>query len=269
MTKSLRSLAARAAAAPLALTGAVPRRRLRRRGQPVPLREVIRVRRRLPGKNPLAPSAASVRASAASLSDPRLAEALAGEELGVWSIGPQTIDILKDHVTSNRPQAILEFGCGVSTTCLAYWMREIHSAPAGRVIAIEQDPAHADRTRRRLHDLGLGATAIIHERSVVDQVAGGRSTTCYDLHDLRDLLSTHEFQMVLIDGPSGPPPDVRWATVPLVLESISNQVTFFLDDALRDAELSMARDWEGLERVRTRGIFVFETGILSGTIEPG
>ncbi len=266
MTKSLRSLAARAAAAPLARTGAVARSRLSRRHQPVPLGEVLRWRSRLPGKNVLAPSADSVRSSPASLSDPGLAEALAGEPLGVWSIGPQTIDILKDHVTSVRPRPILELGCGVSTICLAHWMHTLHSDPTAAVIAIEQDPGHAHRTRRRLQDLGLEGVAVIHERPIVDQVVRGRTTSCYDLDGLSDLVAGREVQTVLIDGPSGPP-GVRWATLPLVLEAISNDASFFLDDALRDAELNMARDWDALDRVRIRGIFVLETGVLSGTID--
>ena len=69
----------------------------------------------------------------------------------------------------------------------------------------------------------------------------------------------------MIDGPAGPA-GVRFGTLPLVQGYVRDGARFVLDDALRDGELAIARDWATLPYANVAGIRLIEKGLLVGTV---
>ena len=61
------------------------------------------------------------------LTDPILAGHLSGVQLGTWSLGPRSIDVLAAMISTMRPTLVIEFGSGVSTLVLASAMRRLES----------------------------------------------------------------------------------------------------------------------------------------------
>ena len=235
------------------------------RGDPVPLQRLMRIRRALRGENVLAPTYRQARRSARDLKDPELTQLLSGEELGTWALGPKTIDLIGREIKKRQPQLILELGSGISTVCLAHFMSEVHGrGDRVRVVSIEQSQEMTDRTIERLEAAALDRIARVVTKELTEQTIEHQGTTCYDLSDLGGILPGLA-EMVLIDGPAGPA-GVRFGTLPLVAPHCVMGARFFLDDALRDGELDIARSWSNLRGVEIEGIVPLETGLLIGSI---
>ena len=98
------------------------------------------------------------------------------------------------------------------------------------------------------------------------QVIEGVQTTCYaSLDELRRILGERRADLLVIDGPAGPP-GVRFGTLPLARGCASEGATFVMDDALRDGELDVARRWDAMPYLRVRGLQLIEKGLLTGTV---
>ena len=233
---------------------------------PVPFAAMRRVRRLLPGMNPLAPTVKQARATSDSVNNLVLESALRGEELGTWSLGPRTINMLEQRIRERRPRYVLELGSGISTLCLAQFMTDMHGRDEGpTVVSVEQSDDAASKTRALLERFDLAASVHVVTRPLIEQTVLDRETLCYDLSDLAtELPGGPEF--VLIDGPSGER-GVRFATLPLAFPHLSDGCVFMLDDALRDAELEIASQWARILPITIEGVIPMETGVLIGTVK--
>ena len=195
-----------------------------------------------------------------------LRSVVAGEASSPFSLGAEALNFLDARIRELRPRAILEFGSGVSTVVLAGQMAGIHGGTRPRVFSVEESETYLEKTRWMLEDAGLSSHARLACRPLRERVIGGRRTTCYDLDDV--FLSTFvdlEPDVIVVDGPSGGG-DVRFGTLPLVLGHLASPCTFFLDDALREAEIHVANLWRELPQIALSRIHLVGHGLLEGRI---
>src|SRR5437764_487381 len=76
-------------------------------------------------------------------------ERLHNVELGLWSMSSETLNFLESEIHRCRPDAVLEFGSGVSTACIARYMQDVHGA-ASRIYvhSFDQNLESIDKTRQ-------------------------------------------------------------------------------------------------------------------------
>jgi hypothetical protein len=189
-------------------------------------------------------------------------------EAGVdrFALGTEALNFLDERVRQLRPNAILEFGSGVSTVVLAAGMADIHGDSGPRVFSLDESERYLAETHQMLEQAGLQGCARLAHREVHEQVICGHTTACYAIDDpfLRRFLETVP-DLLLIDGPSGGG-TVRFGTLPLVLGHASVPCTFFLDDALREDEIQVASLWRKLIDVEFSAVHVVGHGLLEGRI---
>ena len=179
--------------------------------------------------------------------------------MGTWALDVPTADYLLLRLTRERPRTVLEFGAGLSSVLLAEYARRERAA--GRetlIVSVEQDAAVAERTTKRLTDLGMAAGCrVMH--CPVD--ANGR----YDVQAERldAILEGRPLDCVLIDGPCGPAGCRRW-TVDAVARWCRAGTRWFLDDALRDAEIDVMRRWHHHPALHVDGIVAVGKGLGVG-----
>lgn len=229
------------------------------RGKTLPLSMWLSLRRFGRHADSLAPVNKPTLGSA--LADPALAFALAEVELGTWSLGSASIDVLARAVDAERPAAILEFGSGVSTVCLAHFASQLDPAP--KIVSIEQDAVEVARTTHLLDRLPkVGSVHIIHA-PLVDRIVAGRSVESYSLpiEELELVLGGTAVDLLLIDGPAAGD-GARYGTLPLVMPYLAPRALVLLDDALRDGELEAAREWERRGFVSVEGVMALDHGLL-------
>jgi hypothetical protein len=227
--------------------------------------QLARAARRLSiGADSLVPPSRPV--DGGSIRDRELAGMLAGMELGVWSLGPEAITFVGELVAKLRPRTVLEFAYGISTLAIAHFLA-ISGRPADqvRVIALEQDPDYAATSRELLARNGLGEYGKVIYAPLTHRAVEGRDSIMYDLSDeVLSMIRDRPPELILVDGPAAGEGG-RFATVPLVA-SLAGGAAFVMDDAMRDSELAVARDWERLRTIRIAGIAPIEKGLLIGHV---
>lgn len=238
---------------------------------PMPLAPCLALWRRaaacIPGTDPLAPPAVMPHIYS-STSRPDIAAVLEGLPLGEWSMTLAAIDFLLNKVERMRPQAILEFGSGASTLALACMMRRLHGgSKTPYIFSVDQSPQYVQQIESRLRLHGLHESVRFMTAPLISQVIQHVRTECYQLHD-QDL---HEFfgqsrpDLVIVDGPAADHGG-RFGTVPLVRNFLSDHAWIYMDDALRDSELSIADWWDRLGYVKDCGVLWLGKGLLTARL---
>ena len=238
---------------------------------PMPLAACLALWRRAaactPGSDPLAPPAAMSHTYPPT-SRPEIAAVLGGLPLGEWAMTVAAIDFLLNQVERIRPQAILEFGSGASTLALACMMRRLHGASkTPHIFSVDQSPEYVQQIESRLRLHGLHESVRFMTAPLISQVIQDVRTDCYQLHD-QDL---HEFfgpsrpDLVIVDGPAADYGG-RFGTIPLVRNYLSDHAWIYMDDALRDSELSIADWWNRLGYVKDCGVLWLGKGLLTARL---
>ncbi|MGH7183602.1 MAG: glycosyltransferase family protein, partial [Nitrospiraceae bacterium] len=238
---------------------------------PMPLAACLALWRRAAagdsGSDPLAPPTAMSH-TYPSISRPEIGAVLKGLPLGEWALTVAAIDFLLNQVERIRPHAILEFGSGASTLALACMMRRLHGASkTPHVFSVEQSPQYVQQIESRLRLHGLGESVRFMTAPLISQVIQHVRTDCYQLHD-QDL---HEFfgpsrpEFVIVDGPAADYGG-RFGTIPLVRNFLSDHAWIYMDDALRDSELSIADWWDRLGYVKDCGVLWLGKGLLTARL---
>jgi len=174
-----------------------------------------------------------------------------------------TLDFLRTKILELQPGVVLELGSGASTVAIAEAMREVHGARYNGVFSIDEDEGFLRETRAQLDSRGL--TADLVHRPLRAATVNRRTSLCYDLNPgfMREWLADALPDFLFIDGPSGRG-NARLATLPLLQPHLREECVFFLDDALRDDEIAVAKEWARLERVEIVGVHPVGRGILEG-----
>jgi methyltransferase family protein len=243
--------------------------RLFPRNQPVPLSRIVLLRKISYGTNPLTAPYRALQQSGIRLRNSVLARLLAEEEMGTWSMLPSTMNFIETEIRDHKPSVVLELGSGLSTICLAQYMRELHGdSDRVRVISLEQDRNVVERTVERLKALGTVRNVKLFHAPVVPQTLEGAVSTCYSLpEEFLRLMDSLRPDFAVIDGPAAE--GGRFGTLPLVRPYLSPNTRFYLDDALRDSEIDIAERWSRLPYIQLHGVYINEKGMLLGEARGG
>ena len=240
------------------------------REHPVPLAHMYQLRDTVTEKsgkpNFLFSACRDAEADGSTLADPELAAALTGVALGHWPMGVAAINAWTSAVLKRKPDSILEFGSGISTVVSSILMRRIHGDDQPRVYSVEQGEDAATETRARLSRLGLEPLAKIHIAPVTETITDVFSAPGYDTTEeaAGQFLAGARPEMVLVDGPFGPY-GARFSTLPLFHRHLADNAEIWMDDALRDSELSIARWWVALGYLADASMQWTDKGIVRGT----
>jgi len=240
------------------------------REHPVPLAHMIALRDMVAARsgkaNFLFGACRDPQADGSNLADPELAVALGGVMLGEWPMAVAAIDAWGQAVLKNKPETVLEFGSGVSTVVSAILMRRIHGDGAVRVYSVEQGEAAGHETFAKLRALGLDAMVAMHIAPVAEGVVDAFAGVGYDLSvaEMGAFLGGARPQMVLIDGPFGGY-GARFSTLPVAHPWLAPDAEIWMDDALRDSELSIAYWWTDLGYLRDTMLQFTAKGVVVGT----
>lgn len=161
-----------------------------------------------------------------------------------WEVPGEMAAFLFHLVRRHRPKLILELGSGSSTILLAAAAR---ANGAGRVITIEHDPAHRDRTAQFLRETELSDRVDLIEAPLVEQRFGALALQWYDLDPLLRTLA-EKIDLVFVDGPPGRIQSLsRYPALPVLKPHLSPQALIVVDDGRREDELRMIEMWRELD----------------------
>lgn len=153
--------------------------------------------------------------------------------LGSWKADTGLLTLVADHILSEKPKLVVEFGTGASSLIIA---RALEMAGGGTLISFEQHADFVDATRDWLGQHGLEADL----RAVpLRPSPDGWPGLWYDHGPL-----PQNIDLMLIDGPPWTiHPFTRGAAATL-FDHIAPGGTIMLDDAARPGERIVARRWK-------------------------
>jgi predicted O-methyltransferase YrrM len=201
----------------------------------------------------------------ATPSDEKVAELTASLPVGTWAIDARSIDRIVELVRAIRPAAIVEFGSGTSTIVSASQLADLHGDEESlRLVGFEQDPAWAEHTRAALAERGLDRIAKVIHLPVGEREGGPPGYLMTE--EATELLARLSPELIFVDGPTLDSGSSRLAAIEIVAPHLKADATVLLDDAFRDAELSIAEAWGRREDVTLLGIHPTPKGLLELTL---
>lgn len=219
-------------------------------------------------EDPLASAFQNLEPLPSLLRTPELQSLIAPGAVGGWALCADTIEFLVQHIRTQRPSAILEFGSGTSTLALAWAMRQAHGlSDRTYVYSIDQSASYIEKTKDLLAQHDLLRHVRFLQANVIEQQIGSTTTACYYLPTalLHQFFEGIHPDCVVIDGPAGDN-GVRFGTIPLVCHHLAPRASVFLDDGLRDSELDTADQWDRLKYVHWDGMRWTGKGLLCGIL---
>lgn len=155
-----------------------------------------------------------------------------------WTLDPRTLVLVIRTMRARRPEAIVEFGAGVSTLVLAQVAQEI----GARLYSFEHDIGWYRRVHAWVAQCGLDGTAVVHHAPL--QRDGDGVGTWYDRRVVADALPPSGIGLVLVDGPpSRAGHRIRAGALPAVHEHSAKEVTVVMDDSDRPDEQAIVSEW--------------------------
>lgn len=158
-----------------------------------------------------------------------------------WSMRFSNLQKVVQLLDKNKPQVVVELGSGISTICIAAWLRQHGS---GRLLSFDHDSQWAAATRHELLRQDLGEYAHLHVAPLAAQDVGGHSCTWYNLDPYDKEL--RNIDMLIVDGPpAGESADdnSRLAAGIYFGSRLAKEATVLLDDSKRPGEKTIADDW--------------------------
>jgi hypothetical protein len=204
----------------------------------------------------------------AGLANQALARAMEKMQVGAASLNTEALNFLEAELKQKKAELVAEFGSGLSTVCLAHFMRELHPENDGvMVISFEQSPEYASETEKLLKRFELDTYAKVVLAPLAEIELGEDKTISYNFAPLLEqLFSTRKPDWILIDGPAHDDWLSRYAPLILLAPYAANGAKFYLDDAAREREMDNALRWSKLPHVIGVMYHPLGEGIVSGIL---
>lgn len=169
-------------------------------------------------------------------------------ELGLpastWAAAPDTVAALVNEVLTSPGRRLLELGPGLSTVAVAL-AADFAGIDIG-VVGVEQDRDWADAVVAALPDSAhVDASMVLAPLVPADAAAAPFPVSrWYDLAALASVAGP--FDVVFVDGPTAYLAEWRydrWPALDFVRPLLADRATIVLDDATREGERAIGRDW--------------------------
>ncbi len=157
-----------------------------------------------------------------------------------WAISPDFGKIIVDLVFEKKPKLILEASSGVSTLLASYCLKQLGE---GTVISLEEENQYAEFSNNALIKHGLKDIANVIHAPLEEIEIEGKKWIWYDLTKIKGI---KPIDMLIIDGPAQYGRDqkmIRYPALPLLFDSLSDEVIIILDDADRKDEKDIVELW--------------------------
>jgi predicted O-methyltransferase YrrM len=154
-----------------------------------------------------------------------------------WAGSPDFLLHVHQHIKSSKPKVIVECSSGSSTVVCARTLQQLGD---GHVYSLEHSPEYAKKTRVLLEEYGLSDWATVIDAPLTFD---STDTPWYSLQQLPAEVQT--IDLLVVDGPpADTAPLARRPALRRLLPMFATRFTILLDDANRQDEQEIVRDWQ-------------------------
>lgn len=155
-----------------------------------------------------------------------------------WAVWPDFLSTLYTLIREKQPRLIVELGSGVSTLVSGYALRQ---NGGGRIVSLDHSDDWLQATGTHIERHGVGDYVELRHAPLQAVDVRGRSALWYDTRQTADL---RDIDILVVDGPPGSTqPMARYPALPLLFDRLSPDAVILVDDANRDDEQRMVKQW--------------------------
>ena len=176
-----------------------------------------------------------------------------------YSLHVQTAGWIYRYVQTQRPKAILELGCGISTVLLALALQteKLDSS----FISLESEASWLDKTRLALAALGLNNRVKLQHAPIAPFTFRGRELQVHRFVEFKAV----QPELFLVDAP--PAHVGRAGALPGFYQALAPNARLVLDDAERDGERDAVQSWCALGLARLDAFVPVGRGLALLTLQ--
>lgn len=153
-----------------------------------------------------------------------------------WAGSPDFLLTVADAVLRRKPATVVECSSGVSTLVAA---RCLQLNGAGHVYSLEHDKAYAGKTAQMLKQYGVDEWATVLYAPLISK---DNTFTWYDDSVLPS--DIRPIELLVVDGPPHhTAPLARLPAIPRLLSRMADKAVVILDDAAREEEQEIVKQW--------------------------
>lgn len=155
-----------------------------------------------------------------------------------WAASPDFLVLVLGEILARKPNLVIELGGGVSTLIISYAMEKLG---IGKLISFDHDINYLEKTRRQVELHGVkDHVQLLHAPLTMINL----DDIDYQWYDLTSVDIESPIDILVVDGPPG---DVnersRYPALPIFAEYMNGDAAVFLDDAARQDEQAIIREW--------------------------
>ncbi|GAK96453.1 hypothetical protein JCM19294_1966 [Nonlabens tegetincola] len=163
-----------------------------------------------------------------------------------WSISPVALQYIFNYLLSYKPKAILEFGAGYSTICIAKFIKTAKLDCT--LYTVDENKEWIEKVAIYLKEADCDSfTNLIHAPLVdldSENLKYKNQSRWYNTDSFNKIQSDSSISLVIVDGPSGyKSPFIRYSAYPFLKSSVSKDCVWLLDDTFRTTEKSIIESW--------------------------
>jgi predicted O-methyltransferase YrrM len=187
--------------------------------------------------------------------------------LGGWALDHEAAAVLAREVATGRPDTVVELGSGASTLVIGLQLRR---TGRGHLYSLEHDPEYAERTRRHVQALDLGAFVSVLDAPLVPYALGSHTYSWYEVPAA--VAALDRVDLLLVDGPpqatdrDGTP---RYPALPVLGAKLGPGSVAIVDDAGRDPEQRMLERWRSERPDLSQEVIPTRHGLAVLRVPPG
>ncbi len=158
-----------------------------------------------------------------------------------WAISPDFAVLLVQLLREHQPHTVLEFGGGTSTIITGAVLRDLGGDC--RVIAVEALAPFAEQARATVQQHALADIATVIHAPLRPVHAEGMTFRWYDPQAFAHI---DNIDFLTVDGPAqhtARTRSIRYPAYPLLYKRLTDNAVVLLDDANRDDEQNIVKDW--------------------------
>lgn len=154
-----------------------------------------------------------------------------------WSAAADFLSIISDYCLQKKPQTIVECSSGTSSLVLSQCCK---LNQYGHVYSLENSEEFAGQSRRQLNDFSLSSCCDVLYAPLKTVVLSDVKYQWYDAGKLPE----NAIDLLVIDGPPGFIQKYsRYPALPVLNRLLAKHCAVFLDDAAREDEQEIVRQW--------------------------
>lgn len=157
---------------------------------------------------------------------------------GGWAASVDFLAEVVRLIETRRPALVVELGSGLSTVVIALKLADLGS---GRLVSIDHEKNFSAATSRLLEAHGVAELVDLRIAPLVTYPQVVPDMLWYDTTVIDDLF---DIDLLVIDGPPMPiDPLIRGPALPFFKSRLAEDARIILDDAARDGEQAILKEW--------------------------